>query len=129
MNINKGLLNHVTILLKYTTSSLSSYLIDFCFFVLFYHCFSTILLSVVLARILSSTYNFTINHRVVFQSNQTWRVNCIPYFMLSVFAIAASYGMILWFIKNGIQVYPSKIIADTLIYFCNFYIQKIYIFK
>lgn len=117
------------VLFRYTASSASSYFIDFGFFILFHHLFSNIFFSLVLARIISGSYNFMLNHHIVFKSQQKLLDNLKRYFLLSLFAILASYGLIKLFVFLGIHLYMSKIIADILIYCCNFYMQKFFIFK
>ena len=116
------------VMFRYLASSLSSYIIDFLLFILFYHLLSNLFLSILLPRIISGSYNFLVNHRVVFKSNKKLRNTLQSYLLLSIFTIISSFYLIKLFMLCGLHIYISKIIADSVIYFFNFYVQRFFVF-
>ena len=125
-----------SVLLKYIFSSLVSFLADIGIFALLY---SLIRLSeipsTVIARIISSVLNFTLNKKVVFKSGQPvcktlWKyyLIAIPTMLISAFGlkyIAAFLGIT----EGSIAVTLLKIVIDTVLFFANYGIQKKWIFK
>lgn len=116
------------VMFRYLASSLSSYVIDFLLFILFYHLSSDLFLSILLPRIISGSYNFLVNHRVVFKSNKKLHNTLQSYLLLSIFTVVTSFYLIKLLMFCGLHIYISKIIADSVIYFFNFYMQRFFVF-
>lgn len=117
------------VMFRYLGASLSSYIIDFALFILFFHLLSDLFISVLLARLISSSYNFSINHRLVFKSNQKMQKTILSYAMLCIFNVVFSFYLIKLLLLFGINLYIGKIVADTILYFFNFYVQRIFVFQ
>ncbi len=88
--------------------------------------------SLVIARTLSSVFNFLCNKWVVYQSKsmrRAWRES-MGYVFLVIVNIALSYGIIMLESKCfNIPSVPAKILADGFLFLFSFYIQKKFIFK
>lgn len=121
--------------LKYALSSLSSSLIDLGMFQILSMILKSASLSVqvwdstILARIISSIYNYFINKNVVFRSKSNGRSSLIKYYILVVVQMCTSAGLVYLFVKIiGLPKLLIKIIVDTLLFFVSFRIQKKWIF-
>ena len=121
-------------ILKYIISAGMSFVIDISLFTLFnagfYNALGniSIIVSTILARILSSLFNYIITSRVVFKK---WnRLSIIKYYVLVVtqmFVSAISvYG--LNFIFINIEDTYIKICVDVIIFIVNYIVQKKLIF-
>lgn len=121
--------------LKYTFASISSAVIDIILFTLFCYVLAEhtgfyIVLATVLARILSAVYNYFLNCRIVFCSKKKYTISGVKYFLLASIQMFLSAGLV----YTASVVFPfvpevmTKIIIDTMLFFCSFYIQQIYVF-
>ena len=126
------------VFLKFMFSSLSSSVVD----VLMFHIFCTafrnlpvtigyIMLSTILARIISATYNFTINYKVVFKSNEGTAHAAVKYGILAVFIMLASGGLVsfLHALVPSSPEFVVKIPVDCLLFFVSFYVQREIVYK
>lgn len=121
--------------IRYTLSSFSSSIVDLLLFHAFCGLFrnqliSYVALSTVLARILSAIYNYTINHKLVFQSRKTvgktaWRYALLAVLQMCMSALLATIGVSLLPALPEVLV---KAIVDVLLFFVSYHIQKKYIF-
>jgi glycosyltransferase involved in cell wall biosynthesis len=123
---------------KFMFSSLSSAVVD----VLMFHIFCTVLrnvpvaigyimLSTILARIISATYNFTINYKVVFKSDEGKAQAALKYGILAAFIMLASGGLVS-FLHGLVPSSPEflvKIPVDCLLFFVSFYVQREIVYK
>ena len=122
---------------KFLFSSLSSSVVDLLLFSLFCRLFPAGLLgfgyiytATVLARILSATYNYLLNHRVVFKSKEGYVYSALKYALLAVvqmlcsaWLVAHLYGLI------GGPEELTKIVVDTFLFFISFQIQREFVYK
>ena len=128
-NINKEELIRI---IKYLFSAGSSFVIDLVCFTILCFIFKTtttgVFISTVLARIISSSYNYLINSRIVFQNKS--KKSIIMYFALVVIQMLVSATLVN-IIKNYIKVFVTiiKFIVDIIIFIINYIIQKEIIFK
>lgn len=122
------------IFLKYIYSSLSSCIVDLLMFSVFCSLFKTyanyIVLSTVLARVISATYNYLINYKLVFSSNQQHKKSSVKYFTLAVVQMTMSALLVTIGVKVLTILPPVvvKIIVDTLLFLVSYFVQRKYIF-
>lgn len=125
-----------SLLLKYIGSSLAAFAADIVFFSLFNHLFALgILVSTVLARVISSLINFALNRSMVFKSHASLWKSALKYYALAVpVMLVSAFGV------KGIcalfQLDPAsfavtliKILVDTVLFLINFRLQKYWIFR
>lgn len=117
------------VMFRYLGASLSSYVVDFLLFIAFFHLFSDLFISVLCARTISSSYNFSINHRLVFKSNQKMQKTVLSYAMLCIINVVFSFYLIKLLLLFDVNLYVGKIAADTILYFFNFYTQRFFVFR
>lgn len=122
--------------LRYIISSLSSSVIDIALFAVFCavlkNLFPVVYVAVatVLARIISATYNYLINYKLVFTSEKKHAVSGVKYIILAICQMALSAGLVTlgtW----ALQFIPEvvvKIVIDTLLFFVSYHIQQKYVF-
>ncbi len=91
-----------------------------------------LLVATVVARVISSLFNYICNHKAVFCSKESHRKTLVRYIMLCCFQMAASYLMVLGLsiVLPGGPLFDTlfKIIADILLFFLSFRVQKKWIF-
>ncbi len=124
---------------KFIFSSLSSSVIDMLMFALFCRLFRNtqglvigyIMLSTILARVISATYNFTFNYRVVFKGSGNKLIAAVKYVLLAVvIMILSGYGVT--FIHGFFEATPEvfvKIPVDCLLFLLSFVIQREFVYK
>lgn len=123
---------------KFLFSSISSSVVDLALFSLF--CFlmkdrqwgniTYITASTVLARILSALYNYTLNLKVVFQSEGAVRTTLPRYALLAMVQMALSAFFVnrLYPLFGGAEV-AVKIPVDVFLFFVSFVIQREFVYK
>jgi len=122
---------------KYIMSSLSSFVIDILIFRLVLDLLkkgnipSAVIISAstLTARIISSIYNYLINRKVVFKSNDKGAVSLIKYYVLAVIQMCCSAALVTIFYNwIGIPETIVKVIVDGLLFLISFQIQKRLVF-
>ena len=119
-------------------SSLSSSLVDLVLFSLFCYLLKErqwgsvtyITAATVMARILSAFYNYTINHRVVFQSKRSMGATAWKYALLAVVQMACSAFLVnaLYPLFGGAEVLV-KMPVDVVLFFLSFVIQREFVYR
>lgn len=122
--------------IKYTLASLSSFILDIAIFQFVLMLTGSlqesirIYVATVVARILSSIYNFLINKNVVFQRKDSGSGMLIKYYILCIIQMCCSAGLVLVFYRFlHIPETVVKIIVDTVLFMVSYRIQKKFIFK
>jgi putative flippase GtrA len=125
--------------IKYTISAGIAFIIDLSFFTLFNQLLiniigdSSILVSTLLARIISSFINYLINRNKVFGNNKKDKIDnntLIKYYVLVIIQLcvsALSVYVIHMFVKVDATI--IKIPVDIMIFIINYFVQKYIIFK
>ncbi len=144
--INKNELSHFNpikdsimiykLFVKYIISAVSSFLIDLILFTILvsslpkidYGIITTIVVSSIIARIVSSIYNFFINAKLVFK-NKT-KSSIIKYCILVIVQMLVSaFAVSFIFEKTSFNSSLIKVIVDSVIFVVNFVIQREWVFK
>ncbi len=123
---------------KFLFSSLSSSVVDLVLFSVFCFLFrqmdwgklSYIPAATVAARILSAFYNYSLNYKVVFQSESSVRTTLPKYVLLAVVQMGLSAVLVsrLYPLFGGAEVLV-KIPVDVLLFFLSFVIQREFVYK
>ncbi len=122
---------------KYIISSLSSFLIDIVLFSVSCRILkgtnndTYIALSTVIARVISSIYNYIINYTFVFKSDENKAKAALKYYVLVVVQMACSafFTTGLSRVFAGTHDTLSKIIVDTILFVISYQLQKRLVFK
>ena len=132
----KMILKYLDSFIKYAAVALVSVIIDVLLFKLFLGFLNIqvettlIVISTVLARIISSVINFILNKKVSFKSDKKvkdtifkFAALCVIQMFVSGFTVAGIYHL---------TKFPEvliKIVVDTILFFINFMVQKRFIFN
>ena len=121
---------------KFSISGLSSSLIDILLFTLFYNLLKSnvsesvvIFLPTILARAISSFYNYIINKTLVFRNKE--KNTIFKYYILCVVQALVSYGLVNVLFNNINVIHPSfiKIVVDIVLFLLSYQIQQRWVFK
>lgn len=123
---------------KFIVSSLSSSVVDLVLFTIFcsmfrgmeFGAFGYAFIATVAARILSATYNFTINYRTVFKSEGTLLTAILKYALLAIFIMLAS-GAAVDKLSGLLPVAEVviKIPVDIILFMVSFIVQREIVYK
>lgn len=116
--------------MKFVLSSFSAGVIDFILLFIFQWMFGNLLVSVVLARIISSTYNYIVNNLYVFKGhNESHKRSAIKYFSLVILIIILNYGMIYTLTTSFLlSTVIAKLVTEAILFIVSFVGQKIFVF-
>lgn len=126
------------VFLKFIFSSLSSAVVDAVMFMIACACtrdlklaISYTMLSTIVARLISSTYNFMINYKVVFKGKGKKTIAAVRYIILALVIMLLSGS----FVTLGHNIFPNlleiwiKIPVDTVLFFLSFFVQRELVYK
>lgn len=115
-------------IIKYSLSSIISFIIDYSLFALF-SIFLSITLSNIFARIISASINFTINKKIVFKSDKSILISLIEYALLAIFILVCNTLLLNLLVNIGINKFIAKLIVEISLFIISFLVQKTMIFK
>lgn len=120
-------------IIKFTLSSFSGFVLDYLLFsllmVLLPHTAIFILLANIAARVVSAFYNYSINCRFVFRTEQKIG-GAVGYFALAGFILIMN-NLVLETLVHifHVPVYPAKLLTECLLFVISWLIQKYIIFN
>lgn len=117
-------------ILRFSLSSFLSFLVDYCAYVLLLWLTGRLVLSNVLARMLSAGLNFYLNHRYVFRDgNKLWRAG-IRYFCLAG-GILLGNTLFLKLLAEGCGLprLPAKLLTELMFFLLNWLLQHFIVFR
>jgi len=124
------------LIVKYLSSSLLSWAVDFGFFALLQYLFSwlapeqKLLIATVGARVISSLFNYAVNKKVVFHNKGSVPKTMAKYYTVAVIQAALSYGGVYLLTEvAGIYSLISKLVVDIILFFISFKVQQAWVFK
>lgn len=122
--------------MKYAFSSIASFLVDYGLFCLLVALLAgvpqarRIWIGTVVARVLSSLFNYAVNRSVVFKSEGSVRRTMMRYYGLVVAQMCCSAALVLLATKAlGWPETGVKPIVDVLLFLVSFQIQRRFVFK
>ncbi len=117
------------VLLRFSISSILSFIIDASLFFIFNTLFNSVAVASYLSRFISLFFNYKFNRHIVFSSTKTDKLLFFKYFMLCLFSISISYGCVSYLVGYGVNIFLAKISVETILFFFNFFLQSRIIFK
>ena len=126
------------IFFKFIGASVISSIIDFIIFSVMILCLgqdrvilgcTSILLSLLTARIISCSVNFILDKEAVFGSKGHWLRQSLLFFLLAVFLFTASYFGISGLKHFGVHPIIAKILVEGTLFFLSFAFQNSVIFR
>lgn len=117
---------------KYCLSSVLSSLLDLLIFSIAFWLLSEgpwqILAATVIARIFSSLFNYRCNRKLVFKDSNNPKASFLKYYMLCIFVMLCSGGLVTLFSFLPVPNTVIKIVVDSVLYLFNYYMQRHFIF-
>ena len=113
-------------IIKFSLSSIISFIIDYILYILFNLLTNNIIFSNLLARAISATTNYNMNKKYVFKSNRNNEF--YKYIVLAV-SILILNTVLVTLLSNVFNIYISKIITEITLFIISWLVQKIIIFK
>lgn len=124
------------VIFKFMCSSFSSIICDYALFILLGiifdflpHAFS-LLIATVVARLISSFINFSLNRKLVFKNETKFKKSIIKYYILVATNILLSYiGIYLLTTNLNFNEVVAKMLMDVVLFMFSFKIQIKWVFK
>ncbi|MCR5592606.1 MAG: bifunctional glycosyltransferase family 2/GtrA family protein [Saccharofermentans sp.] len=122
---------------KFIFSSLSSCVIDLLLFALFCKVFSSVIgsafyvtVATVLARVISATYNYLVNYKLVFKSGKSHTSSFPKYVVLAIVQMSLSAGIVtlLVMLFTGVPELAFKIPVDVILFLLSYYVQRRFVY-
>ena len=118
------------VLLRFGSVSMMTAVLDNLIFYLAYRRTGHVLGAQILARVFAVTFNYTMVRSSVFYSRQRHKAVLPKYLGLVVVSGTASYGGIRWLTASfAIGAVAAKLLVETFLFFVNFAVQRVFIFK
>ena len=115
-------------ILKFSGVSFLSFLLDYGLYTMFIGFTGVLTFSNILARILSASFNYTMNRRVVFESQVSVKKSLTKYVALAIFILACNTAILGGLAYIGVNVYIGKVITEVIMFFVSYTIQHKFIF-
>ena len=121
---------------RYVASSITAFLVDTLVLLLMrwltgaLPAQTSLLVSTITARVVSSIINFTMNKKLVFGSKGDWKREFLQYAVLVVVMWGVNYKLLEW-LHLGLHwpLLPAQILVQCVLYVCNFIIQGKFIYN
>lgn len=116
-------------IVKYVFSAGSSFALDLVVFTIFNLLIKNIFISTIIARVISSLYNYLMNSRFVFKSYS--KSSIYKYYILVVIQmfVSATTVSILSYLFKDLNDTIIKMFVDIIIFIINYFVQKEVVFK
>ena len=117
-------------ILKFSASSIISFMVDYAFYSLLFLLFQNLWLSNIVARVISASVNFTLNRKFVFKSKETLFAAALKYFLLAA-GILAGNTLVLGFFVNfcGIHQMLAKLLTEIIFFVLSWLMQRLVVFR
>lgn len=117
-------------IIKFSGSSIISFIIDYILYSISFTLTANLIMSNVLARIISGSVNYTINKHIVFKSSKNILQSAIYYIFLAVTILILNTLILKLLVTAvGINAYLAKIITELLLFVLSYTVQKRFVFK
>lgn len=118
------------IIFRFCLSSLLSYGLDCLLFFIFILTFSiSASTSFILARLISGVFNYNVNKKIVFNVEKNKNTIVLKYIFIVAVNLYLGYTFINYVEFYAYNIFYSKIIAEFVLFFFNFFLQKEWVFK
>jgi glycosyltransferase involved in cell wall biosynthesis len=117
------------VFLRFISLSIITAGIDYATFAIVFTARDNILLSIIIARLIAGTFNFTVNRAVVFRSRGPLFSEALKYATLVLTLMSISYGLVTVMVGAlGLGVYTSKLLAEGTLFTASFALQNLVVF-
>ena len=118
------------VLLRFGSVSILSGMLDSLVYILVWNRTHNPLAAQVVGRMVSVCFNYSMVRRSVFYSKQGHKTVLPKYLLLVLASGTASYaGIHFMHERLGVAPIPAKLLVETILFFVNFAVQRLFIFK
>ena len=117
-------------IIKFSCSSLLSFLVDYLLYSVLFAFSGSIKISNIVARVFSSCFNFLLNKRVVFKNKESLGKTAAKYFSLAGIILLINTTLLSFCTKHLIKnEYAAKGVIEVLLFFLSWTVQRSFVFK
>lgn len=116
-------------ILKFSASSFLSFLIDYGLYCMFFMASGQLLLSNIVARLFSASFNYTFNKKIVFEAKTSFWKSAVGYMILAAFILVGNTYILSLLTAYGMNSYIAKIITELFMFIISYTIQHRFIFR
>lgn len=92
-----------------------------------------IFVATLVARVISSLFNYSFNRNAVFESKGQVKNSFVRYYILCAIQLCVSYGLV-YLVTDVLSLNPiltivAKVVVDTVLFLISFQIQRVWVFK
>ena len=115
---------------KYISVSFMSFLLDYGLYVIFNIASNNVVMSNIIARIISGTFNYTLNKNLVFKSKTKGIISFIEYALLAIIILTLNTCLLNYFVNSlGANRYVIKLAIELVLSIISWSVQKFIIFR
>lgn len=117
-------------LVRFAASSLVAFVLDLLLLVILMGLTDRLLLSVVLARLVSSAVNFAVNRRFVFDARAAPLLGAaLRYYALAAALLGVNYLVLATFVERlGVALLPAKLLTEVILFLVSYVVQRAHVF-
>ena len=117
-------------IIKFSFSSIICFLIDYFLFIILSFFTNQIILSNVIARVVSASVNYFFNRKFVFESQNDVGYSFFSYVVLAIFIL--SFNCFILYVFVDVLLFNrwiSKLVVEIILFFVSWFFQKFFVFK
>lgn len=117
-------------IIKFSLSSIVSFLIDYLLFLFIFLASKQLIFSNICARVISASFNYCMNKKYVFHSEEGMLKSLFSYFMLAVIILICN-TFLLEILVSIFSVYEglAKVMVEVMMFLVSWLVQKYIVFK
>ncbi len=117
-------------ILRFSLSSLASFLVDYGLYSMLTLLTGNLMVSNLCARVVSASINYTLNRKLVFQSNAHVGKSALQYFLLAA-TILAGNTLVLHMLVNAASLnpYAAKVLTEVVFFLLSWLAQRFVVFR
>jgi glycosyltransferase involved in cell wall biosynthesis len=117
------------VFLRFISLSIITAAIDYAAFAIVFTARHDVFTAIVTARVISASFNFIVNRRVVFRSRGNAVFEALKYVTLVIALMSISYGLITTLVTvAGMNVYLAKVLVEGTLFAASFALQNLVVF-
>ncbi len=116
-------------IIKFISSSFASFIIDYLFYCLGTVIFKSIVIANIVARIISSICNYTMNKKIVFKDDRKVGKSILKYYGLAVFILLVNTSFLYLFVSVlGFNKFLMKLLIEIGLSIVSYIVQRRFVF-
>ena len=116
-------------IIRFASSSLTSFLVDYGLYCLLFMISGAMVVSSILARMVSASLNYSLNRKFVFKSQEAAIESLPKYITLALCILLGNVILLRGIVSFGINAYLAKIITEIMMFVISWSVQRQFVFK